>query len=67
MIAYVLSCWDDETGEGVGLAMLTTGAFGAHPGHDGHIHATLSALQVLIIQDALDRVDVERVVKCTVC
>lgn len=43
---------------------LTTGAFGAHPGHDAHIHATLSALQVLIMQDALERCDVERVVKC---
>ncbi|BEJ13839.1 hypothetical protein CspHIS471_0310130 [Cutaneotrichosporon sp. HIS471] len=51
MIDYVMKCWDDSAG-----------AFGAHPGHDAHIHATLSALQVLIMQDALERVDAERVV-----
>lgn len=45
-------------------AELIPGAFGAHPGHDAHIHATLSALQVLIMQDALERCDVDRVVKC---
>lgn len=53
MIDYVMSCWDESAG-----------SFGAHPGHDAHIHATLSGLQVLIMQDALDRVDVERVVVC---
>ncbi|KAI0044404.1 rab geranylgeranyltransferase [Auriscalpium vulgare] len=49
-LAYVMSCWDDDAG-----------AFGAHPGHDAHIHATLSAIQILAIHDALDRVDVPRV------
>ncbi|EPS96988.1 hypothetical protein FOMPIDRAFT_1025190, partial [Fomitopsis schrenkii] len=52
MIEFVMSCWDDEAG-----------AFGAHPDHDAHLHATLSAIQILITQDALDRVDVDRVVK----
>ncbi|TFY61980.1 hypothetical protein EVJ58_g4166 [Rhodofomes roseus] len=52
MIDFVVSCWDDEAG-----------AFGAHPDHDAHLHATLSAIQILIMQDALDRVDVDRVVK----
>ncbi|KZT66493.1 rab geranylgeranyltransferase [Daedalea quercina L-15889] len=53
MIEFVMSCWDDEAG----------GGFGAHPDHDAHIHSTLSAIQILIMQDALDRVDVDRVVK----
>lgn len=40
------------------------GAFGSHPGHDAHIHQTLSGIQILVMQDALDRVDKERVAKC---
>ncbi|TFK25867.1 rab geranylgeranyltransferase [Coprinopsis marcescibilis] len=52
MIAFVMSCWDEEAG-----------AFGAHPDHDAHLLSTLSAIQILIMQDALDRVDVDRVVK----
>ncbi|KAJ9100549.1 hypothetical protein QFC21_003592 [Naganishia friedmannii] len=52
MIKYVLSCWDNEAG-----------AFGAHPRHDGHILATLSAVQILAIQDALDLLDRDRIVK----
>ncbi|KAF5347764.1 hypothetical protein D9756_010334 [Leucocoprinus leucothites] len=52
MIEFVMSCWDDEAG-----------GFGAHPDHDAHVHSTLSAIQILIMQDALDRVDVPRVVK----
>ncbi|KAJ9095355.1 hypothetical protein QFC19_007599 [Naganishia cerealis] len=51
MIKYVLSCWDEEAG-----------AFGAHPRHDGHILATLSAVQILAIQDALDLLDRDRIV-----
>lgn len=44
VIAYVLQCWDDEQG-----------AFGSHPGHDAHILATLSAVQILFMygDDAL--------------
>jgi geranylgeranyl transferase type-2 subunit beta len=41
-----------------------TGAFGAHPRHDGHILATLSAVQILAIQGALDLLDRDRIVKC---
>jgi geranylgeranyl transferase type-2 subunit beta len=44
--------------------MRYAGAFGAHPEHDAHILATLSAIQILTIHDALDRVDVPRVVNC---
>ncbi|KAG6890032.1 hypothetical protein C0995_012489 [Termitomyces sp. Mi166 len=51
-IDFVMSCWDDEAG-----------AFGAHPDHDAHLHSTLSAIQILLMHDALDRIDVPRVVK----
>ncbi|KAK7049504.1 Rab geranylgeranyltransferase [Paramarasmius palmivorus] len=52
-IAYVLSCWVDEEG-----------AFGAHPGHDPHLHSSLSAIQVLLMVDAIDKIpDVDRLVK----
>ncbi len=40
------------------------GTFGAHPGHDGHILATLSAIQILLLQNALDRIEINRVVSC---
>jgi len=50
MVDYVMSCWDDEAG-----------GFGAHPDHDAHIHSTLSAIQILVTQDATDRLDIERV------
>ncbi|CCM00556.1 uncharacterized protein FIBRA_02590 [Fibroporia radiculosa] len=52
MVEFVMSCWDDEAG-----------AFGAHPDHDAHLLSTLSAIQILTTQDALDRIDIPRVVK----
>ncbi|KAK4685251.1 geranylgeranyl transferase type-2 subunit beta, partial [Tremellales sp. Uapishka_1] len=52
MVEYVLSCWDDEAG-----------TFGAHPGHDGHILGTLSGIQILLMQDAIERCDVDRIVE----
>ncbi len=74
-IEYVMSCWDEQAGLSIYLMachILTltvlsfplTGGFGAHPDHDAHIHSTLSAIQILVMQDALDRVDVDRVTKC---
>ncbi|TYJ53665.1 hypothetical protein B9479_005691 [Cryptococcus floricola] len=39
VIQYVLSCWDDKAG-----------TFGPHPGHDGHILATLSGIQDNLLQ-----------------
>jgi len=39
------------------------GAFGAHPDHDAHLLSTLSAIQILVTQNALDRIDKDRVVK----
>lgn len=74
---YVLSCWDDEAGQwslecldaesalNLVLGTLTLqGTFGAHPGHDGHILGTLSAIQILVIQDAVHLIQVDRVVAC---
>lgn len=40
------------------------GAFGAHPGHDAHLLSTLSAIQILIMQDAIERIDAQRVLNC---
>ncbi|TFK62404.1 terpenoid cyclases/Protein prenyltransferase [Pluteus cervinus] len=52
MIDFVMSCWDEEAG-----------GFGAHPKHDAHLLSTLSAIQILVIQDALDKLEISRVVK----
>ncbi|KAG9124398.1 hypothetical protein FRC07_011758, partial [Ceratobasidium sp. 392] len=49
MIEFVMSCWDGQEG-----------AFGTFPGHDAHILATLSAIQILLMQDALDKLDKDR-------
>ncbi|KAI6144480.1 rab geranylgeranyltransferase [Pisolithus tinctorius] len=46
-----------------GLTALYIWGVWAHPDHDAHILSTLSAIQILIMQDALDRLDVDRVVK----
>ncbi|KAF8066736.1 terpenoid cyclases/protein prenyltransferase alpha-alpha toroid [Lyophyllum atratum] len=51
-IDFVMSCWDDEAG-----------AFGAHPDHDAHMLSTLSAIQILVMHDALDRMNIPRVVQ----
>ena len=74
MIEFVMSCWDEEAGPsplsefrlfgGLRRICMIIGAFGAHPGHDAHLLPTLSAIQILVTQDALDRVDVDRVTKC---
>ncbi|KAJ3478411.1 hypothetical protein NLI96_g9774 [Meripilus lineatus] len=50
MIEFVMSCWDEEAG-----------GFGAHPDHDPHILPTLSAIQILTIQGARDRINVPKV------
>jgi geranylgeranyl transferase type-2 subunit beta len=46
------------------VLILMIGTFGAHPGHDGHILGTLSTIQILVIQDAVDKADVDRIVAC---
>jgi len=43
----------------------SVGAFGAHPDHDAHLLSTLSAIQIMIIQNAVGRLDTERIVNCT--
>lgn len=45
--------------------LLLTGGFGGHVDQDAHILYTLSALQVLVMYDALDRVDIDAVSRCT--
>ncbi|KAJ7283809.1 rab geranylgeranyltransferase [Mycena rebaudengoi] len=52
VIRFVESCWNNEAG-----------GFGAHPAHDAHLLPTLSAIQILVTYDALDRLDIPRVVK----
>ncbi|KAF8430121.1 type-2 protein geranylgeranyltransferase subunit beta [Tirmania nivea] len=39
------------------------GGFGAHPGHDAHILTTVSAVQILAIENALDQVDKDQVAR----
>ncbi|KAL7417558.1 rab geranylgeranyltransferase [Mrakia frigida] len=49
MIKWVMSCWDEKGG-----------GFAAHPKHDAHALTTLSAIQILLMQDAGHLLDVER-------
>ncbi|KAK9325408.1 terpenoid cyclases/protein prenyltransferase alpha-alpha toroid [Lipomyces orientalis] len=51
VVAYVKSCQHSN------------GGFGANPGHDPHLLYTLSAVQILFIQDALDTIDADLVAK----
>lgn len=57
VVAYVLRCFNEEQG-----------AFGAHPRHDAHILATLSAVQVLFMYgclgSSLSAEKRERITKC---
>lgn len=71
MLAWVMSCWNDDVGEPElrwpcrgQLTLYCTGAFAPHPGHDPHIHPTLSAIQILAIHNALHLVDKDKIVKC---
>lgn len=50
IVNYVMSCYREEEG-----------GFGGHVDQDAHILYTLSALQVLVMYDALNRVDVDAV------
>lgn len=51
MIAWVMSCWNDQVG-----------GFAPHPEHDPHLHPTLSAIQILATHDSLDLLNKEKVV-----
>ncbi|KAG0142891.1 hypothetical protein CROQUDRAFT_724847 [Cronartium quercuum f. sp. fusiforme G11] len=52
MIDWVMSCWD-----------VHQGGFGPHPGHDPHLHSTLSAIQILVMQDSLEILNREKVIE----
>lgn len=49
IVNYVLDCWDDQQG-----------AFASHPGHDAHVHVTLSAIQTLFMYGQLHRLGEKR-------
>lgn len=53
VIDFVQKCQDKKTG-----------GFGGNVNHDPHLLYTLSAVQILVIEDALDAIDVEKVVEC---
>lgn len=70
VIAFVLAC-QHETGTGclwhiIRLygAYRQAGGFGGSINHDPHLIYTLSAVQILVTLDALDRLDTDRVVSC---
>lgn len=42
----------------------SAGGFSPHPGHDVNLHPTLSAIQILATQQALDRVNTDKLVAC---
>ena len=65
MIKYVQSCQTEDGTQLVPHFSDSLGGFGAHSGHDAHLHNTVSAIQILAIQDALSSIDRERVIKCT--
>jgi len=44
------------------VTYICKGAFGPHPRHDAHILPTLSGIQILVMHDALDRLDKQRVI-----
>lgn len=50
VIAYVLGCQNPD------------GGFGGHTGHDSHLLYTMSAVQILVMFDALDRVEANKVI-----
>jgi geranylgeranyl transferase type-2 subunit beta len=75
VINFVMSCWDEEAGLSLfsffaytfSSSIFILGAFGSHPDHDAHLLPTLCAVQILITYDALDRLDIPRVVECASC
>lgn len=78
MIEFVMSCWDEQEGSPspppssetysrltkINTNSPTIGAFATFPGHDAHLLSTLSAIQILVMHDALDKLDKDRVTKC---
>jgi geranylgeranyl transferase type-2 subunit beta len=76
MIKWVMNCWNDDVGQyksrcgragaNASSRSLFAGGFAPHPGHDAHIHPTLSAIQILAMQDSLDLLDKDKIVACAV-
>lgn len=52
VIEFVLSCQHPN------------GGFGSHPQYDPHLLYTLSAVQILFMEDALDWIDIDKVASC---
>jgi geranylgeranyl transferase type-2 subunit beta len=52
VIAYVKSLQNEN------------GGFGGHTHHDPHMIYTLSAIQIMITLDAIDEINIEKVVEC---
>lgn len=46
LIDFVFSCWNEQTG-----------GFGSFPGHDAHVHSSLSAIQILAMKDAFSELE----------
>ncbi|ELU38675.1 Prenyltrans domain-containing protein [Rhizoctonia solani AG-1 IA] len=53
MVEFVMSCWNEKEG-----------GFGTFPGHDAHVLSTLSAIQILVMQNATDKLDKPRITDC---
>lgn len=74
MIKWVMSCYVDQAGPYelslptwenlLNIVALFTGGFAPHPNHDPNVHATLSAVQILAMQDSLETLDRDRIVEC---
>jgi geranylgeranyl transferase type-2 subunit beta len=46
------------------MKLILSGGFGGNADHDSHLLYTTSAIQCLIMCDALDKVDVDKVANC---
>ena len=53
----------DEVIENVLKCHHPNGGFGGHPNHDPHLLFTLSAIQILVMYDALDCIDTLKVIQ----
>jgi len=51
-VQFVVSCQNPD------------GGFAGNIGHDSHLLYTLSSIQILVMFDALDKIDVEKVATC---
>ncbi len=47
------------------FGLRTAGGFSGNVGHDPHLLYTLSAVQILVMFDSLDKIDTAKVAACT--